>query len=196
MLLRVGCRARLSRGGALGDGLPAVASQARGDVAVRDGARDLRGRLASGAGCRRLEVRSQYRGRVAVVEMLRVRLRREVARCGLANLRRLPACGGSAPGIRGVNLPGVGRVYAVPAAARRKAQGRAQFVNELARGLRSVGAILRHRVRDPAAEGFGHAGRDLRERRQRRGHVLVPKLGERAPAQGLPTGDQLEEDYS
>src|SRR2546421_11255141 len=127
MLLCVGCRARLSRGGALGDALPA-ALVARGDVAVRDGARDPRGRLASGAGGGRLEVRSQYRGRVAVVEVLRVRLRREVPRAGLANLRRLPACGGSAPGVRGRETPRTGRPDAVPAAARGEGQGRAAVV--------------------------------------------------------------------
>ena len=119
---------------------------------------------------------------MAVVEVLRVRLRREVRRRGVADLRRARACGGRVPGVRGVNLSRVGRVYAVPAAARREAQSRAQFVNEIARSLRSVGAILRHRVRDPAAEGFGHSGRDLRERRKRRGHVLVSKLGERSTA--------------
>src|SRR2546423_14908470 len=115
MLLCVGCRARLSRGGALGDGLPA-ALVARGDVAVRDGARDPRGRLASGAGGGRLEVRSQYRGRVAVVEVLRVRLRREVPRAGLANLRRLPACGGGAARLRGADLPRAARGDDVAAA--------------------------------------------------------------------------------
>src|SRR5205085_11889293 len=158
------------------------------------GPRGLRLRLTARGRVGRVEPGSKNRLGVAVFELVGTRGVRAVrgGRLGLAARRGARVARARVVGP--VNRARGLRVRPARAGARLQAEGRAQLFDQLARGLRPVGAILRHRARDAAAKLFGHAGRGFAQRRKRRGDVLLPKLGERAAAQGLAARDQLEED--